>query len=850
MGGAEPFECGPLRVLAMAKKPSLKAITIKQIIVLSLIFSMVAITIIASNFRSLINEAMRDKGITVARSVEVGLTAQMLVGSFAHKEQLIRDASQATGIEGLRLHRAPALVSQFGHPEQPETQADAMVAEVVRTGSPSVVVPSVGDEHPRMRIVYPIVATDVGGVVCTSCHNVRYGEALAVLDFYVDMTSYLGMSLSYINILLVGFVIALTGITLFMLRVLDKTVNQPLGTLMDDVSVAAREHLDIDLDHFEASEFDRFASKINEFNHLILAQNRDLKFSEGKLKRLVDLGLSLSSEADMEVLLRKALDAGRMLSNADGATLYLRTKDDHLRFALRSKSDALPSTTIPLYDPATGEPDHHHVATHVALTGESILVDDVYQEARFDLSGTRQFDADTGYRTISMLTVPLKPRSGEVVGVLQLLNATDPDTGEVRPFDRNLVEFVEAMAAQAATALDNLRLVRAQERLFDSVTQVVASAIDAKSRYTGGHCERVPKIGRMLAEAACAEVGGPFADFKMNKEEWREFHLAAWLHDCGKVATPDYVVDKATKLETINNRIHEVRTRFEVLLRDRIITHREGLLAGGDSEVLDAQLAEAVSALHDDFAFVAECNVGGESLAPEKIERLRNIAARTWQRHFDDRLGLSQAELRRVKDVPKPALPVLETLLSDKPEHVIPRSESPLSYDAKALGIRLDIPEHLYNRGELYNLSIEYGTLTREERFKINEHAILTLIMLGQLPFPDSMKRVAEFAASHHETMIGTGYPRLLMREDMPVQARIMAIADIFEALTASDRPYKKAKKLSEALKIMNFMRKDRHIDGDLFELFLRRGVWADYAREHLQPEQLDEVDLEGLLNS
>ncbi|MBF0370164.1 MAG: GAF domain-containing protein [Magnetococcales bacterium] len=551
----------------------------------------------------------------------------------------------------------------------------------------------------------------------------------------------------------------------------------------------------------------------------------------------------------MDVLLQKALFGGKELSHADAATLYMRTDDDQLRFAIRSKSDDLPSFTVPLKNPQTGQPNYHHVSAYVALTGKSVIIDDIYAEKRFDLTGTHAFDKESGYRSISMLTVPLLPRGGRPIGVLQLINAIDPETGEVIPFDATILGFVEAMAAQAAVALDNLRLAKAQETLLTSVTEMVASAIDTKSPYTGGHCERVPEVGRMLAEAACNATQGPFADFKMNKWEWREFHLAGWLHDCGKVSTPEYVVDKATKLETIYNRIHEVRTRFEVLLRDRIIDYQKGLLAGGDPQQLKEKLEHESAALKDDFDFLAECNVGGEYMAPAKIERLKQIATTPWQRHFSDRIGLSDIESRRLRNTPVPELPVTENLLADHPHHIVSREEIPLSFDTEKLGLKLTIPKHLYNYGELYNMAIPKGTLTPEERFKINEHVILSLKMLNQLPFPEEMSRVADIAASHHETMNGTGYPRKLSKAEMPLQSRIMAIADIFEALTARDRPYKKPKKMSEALKILNIMCREQHIDEELFDLFIESGVWQEYGETFLHSEQLDVADASAFLS-
>jgi HD-GYP domain-containing protein (c-di-GMP phosphodiesterase class II) len=576
-------------------------------------------------------------------------------------------------------------------------------------------------------------------------------------------------------------------------------------------------------------------------------RTEQLTTTQARLEYLVEMGLALSAERDRMELLRKILEGGKTLLNCDAGTLYLLTEQRTMQVAMTTNEIVLPQTEFPLHDPVTGRANDHYAAIYAALHNEILSIDDVDSETRYDLSGTKSYMAVSGYPIKSMLAVPLAPRDGEVIGVLQFLNALDPETGELTAFDPELLRFMTAMAAEAAVALDNHQLVDAQKRLVESMIQLIAGAIDAKSPYTGGHCERVPELAIMLAEAASEANEGSFADFCFETEdEWREFRIGAWLHDCGKVTTPESVVDKATKLETIYNRIHEIRMRFEVLLRDAMIERMAALAAGADPAAADAAFAARKARLIDDFAFVAECNLGGEFMAPEKIERLKQIAEATWQRHFDDRLGLAHEELKRYTEAPAP-LPATERLLADKAQHILPRGAS------KALdpryGFKLKVPEHLYNYGELYNLSIGRGTLTEEDRFKINEHIIQTIVMLENMPFPKNLKRVPEYAATHHETLIGSGYPRQLTEAQLSIPARIMAIADIFEALTAADRPYKKAKTLSESIKILSFFKKDRHIDPELFDLFLKSGVYRRYAEKFLLPEQVDTVEIEQYLN-
>lgn len=424
------------------------------------------------------------------------------------------------------------------------------------------------------------------------------------------------------------------------------------------------------------------------------------------------------------------------------------------------------------------------------------------------------------------------------------------DFSETEPFDSSIEELHSLISAFFIMKTQIKKLLQQQRNLFDNFTKLIAAAIDAKSPYTGGHCERVPVVAQMLADAACDCETAPFADFSIDSDDQRwEFEVAAWLHDCGKVTTPEHVVDKATKLEIIYNRIHEVRMRFEVLLRDAGIEYYQGLVQGkADPRQLKAELEKRQQQIADDFAFVAECNVGGEFMADDKIQRLHEIAGQTWTRYLDDRLGISRDEEER-KPKPGPVLPVEEHLLADKPEHLFERLDTN-PFDGSIHGFDMPIPKYLYNQGELHNLSIRKGTLSEEDRFKISEHIIQTINMLDKLDFPDYLANVPEFAGAHHEAMNGTGYPCKLKKEEMSIQARIMAIADIFEALTASDRPYKAPKTLSEAIQIMSFMRNDQQIDPDLFDLFLTRQIYKKYAQQHLAPEQIDDVDISKYLST
>ncbi len=395
-------------------------------------------------------------------------------------------------------------------------------------------------------------------------------------------------------------------------------------------------------------------------------------------------------------------------------------------------------------------------------------------------------------------------------------------------------------------SVETQRLLQEQKNLLNAFIQLIAGAIDAKSAYTGGHCQRVPEITKMLAKAAVNVKEGPFADFTLSDNEWEELHTACWLHDCGKITTPEFVVDKSTKLELIYDRIHEVRMRFEVLKREKeiIFLHRHATIMASEAD--QQLLADELRQLDEDFYFIANCNVGGEFMSDEAIARIQQIARYHWTRTLDDNAGIANEERVRKSRQPTSSLPVQEPMLADKEEHIIYRENKdrrPEYYDFK-----VPEPTLLYNRGEIYNLSIRRGTLTEEDRYKINEHIMQTIIMLKKLPFPRTMANVPTIAGGHHERMDGKGYPYQLNYTQMSIPVRMMAIADVFEALTAADRPYKPGKLLSEALNIMVNMVNENHLDKEIFILFLQSGIWHEYAIAHLQADKVDVIDVSVLL--
>jgi HD-GYP domain-containing protein (c-di-GMP phosphodiesterase class II) len=516
------------------------------------------------------------------------------------------------------------------------------------------------------------------------------------------------------------------------------------------------------------------------------------------IKRLTQIGVALSAEKNLDLLLEMIVNEARFFAHADGGTLYIMTDDetalqfaivqtDSLNIRMGGTSGKITWPPVPLRH-NDGAFNYANVSAYAALSGEVVNIPDVYDAEGFNFEGTRKFDRSTGYRSQSMLVVPMRNHENNIIGVLQLLNARDPATGNVVPFSPEYQGMTESLASQAAVALTNNRLIHDLEVLLDSFIRSIASAIDEKSPYTGGHVRRVAELTMFIAARINEIKEGPYADVSFDENQLKELRLAAWLHDVGKVTTPEHVVDKAAKLETVFNRIELVRTRFELLRRDHEIekfrrTSREG------QQSPDGSLTESddfIRTLEDDYQFLVRDNSGSEVMAEEQIARLIRISER---KYFMNGAWHS-----------------------------------------------------LLNDNELENLSIRQGTLTHEERNIINNHATVTYKMLSQLPFPRNVRHVAEYAAAHHERMNGTGYPGGLKGEAISLQSRILALADIFEALTAKDRPYKKPTNLSQALKIIGFMVKDGHIDADLYDLFVKEQLYLDYVRKELSPQQLDQI--------
>lgn len=554
------------------------------------------------------------------------------------------------------------------------------------------------------------------------------------------------------------------------------------------------------LGDFQGTEYQNVVSDL--CRDIENALDNNLKVKDDLVDRLTEIGLALSGETRLERLLEMIVDEARVLTRADAGTLYIVDREGRkLEFSILqndtmqvrmggSSGNEITLPPVPLYS-SGNTPNKANVSSYCGLTGETINIADVYEAEGFDFTGPRKYDAATGYRSKSMLVLALKNHEQDIIGVLQLLNALD-EHGEVIEFSPGVVDIVGSLASQAAIALTNAQLIQGLKDLLYSVIQSIAAAIDAKSPYTNGHIERVVTLTMMIADKVNCLKEGKYAETCFTEDELEELKLAAWMHDVGKISIPEHVVDKSTKLETIFDRSKMVDARFRLIseiIKNKQLQETITALSNGvdPSKLVEIEMRYAVELeqAEEDRQFIISCNIPKEFMSDERIARVENIAARTYESNGE----------------------IFNWLTED----------------------------------EVKNLCIRKGTLTDKERKIIESHAAITHEMLSRLPFPKRLSRVPEYAAGHHEKLDGSGYPNGLSGKDLPLQARIMAVADIFEALTAKDRPYKKPMKLSQAIKILGFMVKDKHIDQEVCNIFIDSGLYMDYAKSELDPSQLEE---------
>jgi HD-GYP domain-containing protein (c-di-GMP phosphodiesterase class II) len=577
-------------------------------------------------------------------------------------------------------------------------------------------------------------------------------------------------------------------------------------------------------------------SRIKELNEL----SSTVGIMKTTIQKFLEISSLLTGEKDFNILMYHILSETATSANTNGGILYILSEDE--KFLMPGAIYLNDGSAIPIDEVQNisleKDSDSFPLGKMVKEDKTSVVrIPSLAFSNELGFFGTER-ESELAY----MIGIPLKNQDRFLIGYLCLFEAKDSSQ------NKGLLSFVENLSGTSSVAVENHRLLESQKKLFDSFIRLIASSIDSKFSYHNGHCSRVPELAMMLAEAVADQENGVFSDFSMNADEKEALHIASWLHDCGKIMTPQFVVEKSTKLETVYDRLNEIRTRFEVIKRDIIISYYKKLTTGISKENLDKELERDLQAIDSDFEFIASCNTNDKELTYDDIEKIRKIGLRTWEKTLDDTIGLSRDEKAKKAKRKKGTLS-LENIISDRPEHYIERDETEMIPAENPWGFKVRIPRNKFNKGELYNLSIEKGVWNEEEKYIINSHMISTIRMLETLPFPKTLGNIPEIAGGHHEKMDGSGFPKKLSKQDMSVMARIMGISDLFESLTSVNDPYTKGKTLSESIQIMDRMRKENHIDGDLFEIFLTSGIYNDYAEKFLQPYQRDSVDISKYVN-
>ena len=510
----------------------------------------------------------------------------------------------------------------------------------------------------------------------------------------------------------------------------------------------------------------------------------------GQIKKMSDIGRALSGVYDLNALLEMIVDQARSFTNADAGTLYI-LEDETLRFQI-VQNDSLKifmggktGETIP-FPPV--ELKESNVSAFVALKGKSVNIPDVYDTDLFDFTGPKKFDQSTGYRSKSMLVVPMKNHDNDVIGVLQLLNATNPVNNEVIAFSQDYENLSESLASQAAVSITNAKLISNMTELFEAFVKVMATAIDEKSPVTGGHIRRVADLTLTMAEVIHNHDEGAFKDRKFSPDQMYELRIAAYMHDIGKVTSPVEIVEKAKKLQTIFDRIHYIRLRMDYIIQkvklegqQKKIELLERKADLAEIKKVELKSEKQIQEMEDIRLFINKCNEPGEFLEDETLDKLKEISLRTYL----DNEGQQQPFI---------------------------------------------------TEDELLNLSIRRGSITDAERKKMQDHAAVTLKMLKQIPFTKKLKNIPSFAGAHHEFINGKGYPLGLKGDEIPFEGKLMAVTDIAEALTASDRPYKKAMPLETVYRILRSMAKNGELDNDMVELFINEEIYKTYQEKHETP--------------
>ncbi len=569
--------------------------------------------------------------------------------------------------------------------------------------------------------------------------------------------------------------------------------------LEDELLKLQRDDVKIYVNHLKPSFREDIIKELKEcsFNSLVLEKDDVVKFEgdkistlsseKDKLDKLNLIGISLSSEKDIDKLLELIIKDAKKLTDADGGTLYLMqdkylhfkvVQTDSLNIKMGGTSGVIKWQPLPLY--IKDKPNRKMVAVTCALDGKVINIPDVYNVDSFNFEGTKAFDKSTGYRSKSMLVVPLKNHEDKVIGVLQLINKIDSFSGDIKAFDKNDEEITLSLASQAAVAITNNTLIRDLERLLEAFLKSIIYAIGKKSKHTAGHIKRMVKLSMMITRAINKD-NMLFKDKKFDQNDMKVINWAALMHDIGKLSIPEYILDKSKKLEGIYDGVEFVRFRIELIKKELEKAYLK-------KEISEEMVIKEKKYLDESLIKIIESNRGDNFLSDDDVMLFDELSEKVYR--FDDTIY------------------------------------------------------KVLSKDEAVRLSVRIGTLTQEERKIINSHAKITVGILDKLPFPDRYKRIPEIAGNHHEKLNGKGYPKGLKGDQISFEARILAIADIFEALTASDRPYKKANPLSLAMNILYKMAKDGELDKDIVKFFYKSGLYLEYAKKLLPKSSIDSVNI------
>jgi len=500
-----------------------------------------------------------------------------------------------------------------------------------------------------------------------------------------------------------------------------------------------------------------------------------------KIKRLNKIGIALSSQHELPLLLEMIIQESMTLTNCDGGTLYLRD-GENLKFHIAQTTslgiymggshNVISWDPMPIYCD-DGSENRGIVAVTSLLDDRVINIDDIYGDKEFMFEGSKKFDKANDYNSKSSLTIPIKDHENEVIGVLQLLNKLD-ESNQPIAFNKIDVDIICSLASQAGVAINNATFIKDIEKMIESFLRSIIYAMKEKSPHTASHIYKMVDFSNMIVDAIDKDQIH-FKNKRFSELEKQIINISALMHDVGKISTPDIVMEKATKLQSISDGIDSIKVRFEMVKKDLEIEYLKAKLDGEEPD--QSRLEDAIAKLSRDFEKLSVYNIGGEFLEDEKVAFIQNMAKEPFKIFNKEYMLLSQEEANL--------------------------------------------------------LAIKKGTLSDEDRETINRHALITINLLNKLYLPKKYKDIPQISGNHHEKINGTGYPFGLKGDEISFEARILAIADVFEAITSKDRPYKKPNSITTSMNIIKKMTQAGELDPDIVEFLESSKIYLEYAKKY-----------------